>query len=183
MEEKGESGKVEYADSSSMPYEVKFETADKDGYYTLWCYECDLELINNSEVNEKVNNDIDSNKVDNQYKFNIGDKVKVIEDIYTLRTNKIGIIIEDDESSCPYKVAFEASDLKDSDYNDYTEWFYEHNLELVENSSSTNNNQSLEDKIIELIKQERPNAKSIVVNVIITEQVVNISELNYSREF
>ena len=41
---KGEIGKVEYIDSTNMPYEVKFEAADKSDNYTLWCYEEDLEL-------------------------------------------------------------------------------------------------------------------------------------------
>lgn len=112
-------------------------------------------------------------------KFKVGDIVKVIDDSFTSRTNEIGVIIDNDKSFCPYNVEFDNIDL--DGYS--TEWFYEHDLELVSNISPTTNNQSLENKIIELIKQERPNAKSIAVNVTITEQIVNISELNYSREF
>ena len=179
----GQVGVVVEVDDSDLPYYVDFDTVNVRGYYKDWMAQSQLELINDNEGSNEVNNEIINktinNEETNQYKFKVGDIVKVIEDIYTLRTNKIGIIIEDDESSCPYNVEFDDMGLD----GHYTEWFCEHDLKLVENSSPTTNNQSLEDKIIELIKQERPNAKSIVVNVIITEQVVNVSELNYSREF
>jgi hypothetical protein len=160
--------------NSHCPY-LKFNNAGEDNFYKVPFYEDKLELYV-EPIKEKTD------KLINGLKFKIGDKVKVVDYIETQRTNEVGVIIDDDDTFHPYKVKFETADGQ-GDCGEYIEWFKEHDLELVESSSPTNNDQSLEDKIIELIKQEKPNVKSIVINAIITEQAINVSELNYSREF
>lgn len=173
----GEIGVVESIDGSRLLYNVKFETADDYGIHYLWFGNDELELINDNEENKEM----DNKKVNNNPKFNIGDKVKVLHDSDGDReAGEIGKVIDvRNGSDYPYRVEFVTYD---SDGN-YRKVFSEFELELIAANILTTNNQSLEEKIANLIKQEKPNVKSITVNITITEEIVEISKINYSHNF
>ena len=107
----GKVGTISRADWGVMyKYRVEFEDADPESFK-----EEELESV---KEEEKV-----------MSKFKVGDNVKVTWSCMG-KDGACGIIIEDDGTSCPYKVFFECR------VGHKTEWVSERNLELIEEETS-----------------------------------------------